>query len=452
MKNFLLAITALVATMSAYAEGYQINTLSARQEGMGHTGVALKLGAESMIFNPAGLSFSDKTLDLTGTLTAIKPLSSATINGVRYDSHNKVSTPIAFNAAFRVRDYLQLGISFYTPYGSSINWGMNWPGSVLNQKVNLATYTVQPTVSWRITPRLSVGAGLMITWGTVDLNKGLVSAYDIDKVLPVVGMLTGQTYPLFNGVTPASVNLKGTADMAFGFNVGAMFDVSDKVTVGASFRSKMLMKVKGGEAHVSFANEVARKLLEYYNVGLIDQANFSASMPLPYVLVFGASYHPTDRWTFAADIQLTGWKTYRRLDIEFPGVANGSFDQHIDKKYRNAWCFHMGAEWAATQKLDVRAGLMIDQTPVNDNHYNPETPGMTKIEPTVGLSFRPIRQLSVDFSFMYVAGLGKNNVQGSYENFIAKAFPALGLEQNPVVKGDYRVHAFAPSIGLRYCF
>ena len=95
---------------------------------------------------------------------------------------------------------------------------------------------------------------------------------------------------------------------------------------------------------------------------------------------------------------------------------------------------------------------MIDQTPVNDNHYNPETPGMTKIEPTVGLSFRPIRQLSVDFSFMYVAGLGKNNVQGSYENFIAKAFPALGLEQNPVVKVDYRVHAFAPSIGLRYCF
>lgn len=451
MKKILIAITALVATMSAFAEGYQINTLSARQEGMGHTGVALKLGAESMIFNPAGLSFSDKTLDITGTVTAIKPMSSATINGVRYDSHNKVSTPIAFNAAFRVRDYLQLGISFYTPYGSAINWGMNWPGAVLNQKVNLATYTVQPTVSWRITPRLSVGAGLMISWGTVDLNKGLVTADDMDKVLPVVGMLTGQSYPLFNGVTPASVNLKGTADMALGFNVGAMFDVSDKVTIGASFRSKMLMKVKGGEAHVSFANEVAKKLLED-KVGLIDQANFSASMPLPYVLVFGASYRPAPRWTVAADIQLTGWKTYRRLDIEFPGVANGAFNQHIDKNYRNAWCLHLGGEWAATEKLDVRAGLMIDQTPVNDNHYNPETPGMTKIEPTVGLSFRPIKQLSVDFSFMYVAGLGKNNVQGSYENFIAKAFPGLGLEQYPVVKGDYRVHAFAPAIGLRYCF
>lgn len=451
MKKILIAVAAAVVAVGAYAEGYQINTLSARQEGMGHTGVALKLGAESMIFNPAGLSFSDKTIDLTGTLTAIKPMASATIDGTRYESHNKVSTPIAFNAAFRVRDYLQLGISFYTPYGSSINWGMNWPGAVLNQKVNLATYTVQPTVSWRITPKLSVGAGLMLTWGTVDLNKGLVTSADVDRVLPMLGMMTGQNYPMFNGVTPASVNLTGTADLALGFNIGAMYDISSKVTVGASFRSKMLMKVKSGDARVSFANEVAKRLLED-KVGLIDQANFSASMPLPYVLVFGAAYRPTSRWTVAADIQLTGWKTYRRLDIEFPGVANGSFDQHIDKRYRNAWCFHLGAEWAATEKLDLRAGLMVDQTPVNDNHYNPETPGMTKIEPTVGLSFRPIKQLSVDFSFMYVAGVGKDNVKGSYENFIAKAYPNIGLDANPEIKGNYRVHAFAPAIGLRYCF
>ena len=46
-----------LSTLAASAEGYQINTLSARQNGMGHTGTAMKLGAESMIFNPAGLGF-----------------------------------------------------------------------------------------------------------------------------------------------------------------------------------------------------------------------------------------------------------------------------------------------------------------------------------------------------------------------------------------------------------
>ena len=48
MKKFFIAVTAFAAVMSASAEGYQVNTLSARQEGMGHTGVALKLGAESI--------------------------------------------------------------------------------------------------------------------------------------------------------------------------------------------------------------------------------------------------------------------------------------------------------------------------------------------------------------------------------------------------------------------
>lgn len=450
MKKIFLTVLSLAAMFGTHAEGYQINTLSARQEGMGHTGVGMKLGAESMIFNPAGLAFSDKTLDLTGSVTAIKPVANATINGTTYESHNKVSTPIAFNAAFRIFDGLQAGISFYTPYGSSINWGMNWPGAVLNQKVNLATYTVQPTISWRITPKLSVGAGLMISWGSVDLYKGLVNAEEMDKVLPLMGMMAGGvTLPPFNGITPASVNLKGTADIALGFNVGAMYDISSKVTVGASFRSKMLMKVHGGDASVLYANEVAKTILEN-RVGLIDRSNFNASMPMPYVFTFGASYRPDNRWTIAADIQLTGWKTYRQLDIEFPGVGNGAFDQHITKHYRNAWCYHLGAQWAATERLDLRAGLMVDQTPVDRNHYNPETPGMTKIEPSVGFSFRPINRLSVDFSFMYVAGVGVDNVKGSYENFLAKAIP--GLEKNPVIEGNYRVHAFAPAIGLRYAF
>ena len=53
MKKILVAAAALTVAATAMAEGYQINTLSAKQLGMGHAGVAMHLGAESMIFNPA---------------------------------------------------------------------------------------------------------------------------------------------------------------------------------------------------------------------------------------------------------------------------------------------------------------------------------------------------------------------------------------------------------------
>lgn len=442
MNKYFLGALALLSYIPMMAEGYQINTLSARQLGMGHTGTALKLGAENMIFNPAGLAFSDKTLDLTGTVTGIKAFAECDHDGTTYKTHNGLSTPIAFNAAFRIYKNLQAGISFYTPYGSAINWTNNWPGAVLNQKVNLQIYTIQPTVSWRILPNLSVGAGIMISWGKVDLHKALVSGTSFDA-------FSGGATSLGNAAA-ASVGLKGTSQIALGANLGVMYDINDKWTVGVDFRTRMSMNVDAGTATVSYANQTIENLLES-SVGLLNQSNFEASMPCPWTLNFGVSYKPTSRWTVAADAQLTGWHTYRQLCISFPDPLQ-QFDQIITKNYSNAWCFKLGAEYKMTRRLDLRAGLTIDTSPVNDEYYNPETPGMTKIEPTVGFSFRPIERLSIDLAFMYIRGLGKDNVSCPYEDLLLKS---AGMPESVYKKhfdADYRVTALAPAIGISYSF
>ena len=85
IKKITLFIMANLVGLALMAEGYQLNTQSARQLGMGHLGVALKLGSESMLFNPAGLSFmngkADISLGATGIMSKItytnkKPLAS----------------------------------------------------------------------------------------------------------------------------------------------------------------------------------------------------------------------------------------------------------------------------------------------------------------------------------------------------------------------------------------
>ncbi len=57
MKKLLLSLMLSAAAMQLHAEGYQINSLSSKQQGMAHTGTAMKLGSESVYFNPAALSF-----------------------------------------------------------------------------------------------------------------------------------------------------------------------------------------------------------------------------------------------------------------------------------------------------------------------------------------------------------------------------------------------------------
>ncbi len=441
MKKILTAATALLCTLTGMAEGYQINTLSAKQLGMGHTGVAMKLGSESMIFNPAGLGFSDKTLDLSGSITGIKAIANATVEGSKYETQNGWSTPLAVNASFKIYDNLQAGISFFTPYGSAINWTKNWPGSMLSQEVNLKVYNIQPTIAWRITPKLSVGVGMDIAWGSVDLNKALIPGHTFDAIASAMGL----QFPALGNAAAASVNLKGTSNVALGANIGVMYDINDQWTVGANFRTKMQMKVSAGTASVNYANALIESAIQQLKpeLDLLNESDFSAQMPCPYVLNFGVSYKPIKALTLALDAQLTGWKTYRELDIEFPAPLDG-FNQNIPKNYRNAWCFHLGAQYALTNRFDLRAGLMVDTTPVNKDHYNPETPGMTKIEPTVGFSFRPIERLSIDASFMYVAGTGIDNARCSYTDI------ATGAEKT--FTADYRVHAFAPAIGVSYAF
>ncbi|MDE5673548.1 MAG: outer membrane protein transport protein [Duncaniella sp.] len=468
MKKFIVAALAVVSVWgTAKAEGYQINSLSAKQIGMGHTGIALKLGAESMFFNPAGMAYMDKTLDLSGSVTGIMPTCTATVDNIDYTTDNGVSTPIGVHAAFSIYDNLKGGISFYTPYGSSINWTDNWPGAVLNQNVNLKVFTIQPTLAWAITPKFSIGAGAMISWGTVDLNKGLVTSETTDKAiaaLKTLGQLPEET-PAFGSTTPASVNLNGKADMVVGFNVGAMYNITENLTVGASYRSQMKMKVKAGDAHVKYANAVAQGILGE-SLDLINEANFKAEMPCPWVMGLGVSYKPVDRLTLAFDARLTGWHAYKRLDIEFLAEQLTPYNQNITKKYKNSWCYSLGGQYAVTDRFDARLGLMIDTSPVNDKYYNPETPGMTKIEPTVGLSFRPIPSLSIDLAFMYVAGLGIDNASCEYNDLLgvtmikkltdagipSSMIDAMGFKPTGTFTADYKLHAFIPSIGISYSF
>lgn len=426
----------ILGAATAAAEGYQVNTLSSRQLGMAHTGIAMKLGAESQFFNPAGMAFMNSNVEASASFNAVMPTATAIIGGKEYKTDCDPSTPFSAFASFKIYDFLTAGVSVYTPYGSGINWGDNWPGATLNQSVNLKAFTVQPTVAWKIIPGLSVGAGLTINWGNVDLSKGLLSGAEFNAMLAQAGA----AYPTPE-ITPASAHLTGNARIACGFNIGAMYDVTRSITVGVNYRSKTMLKVKSGETDVIYGvgNPVLQQILSAQLDG-ISRTNFSAEMPMPASLGFGLSWH-NDRVTADLETQLTFWSAYKELDIAFQGLPQ--FDQHLEKNYHDAWLVRAGVEWKATNRLDLRAGLMLDLSPVDKQYYNPETPGMTKLSPTVGLTFRPLPWLGINVAGMYVAGLGEDGASYTSTNILGQKIPFTA---------DYRVHSWVGSLGLSLAF
>ena len=96
----------MAAFTAAWAEGYQVNTLSAKQGGMGHTGVAQKLESESMFFNPAGMAFMDKTMSFSASINGLSPKATITLDdGKKYHNASKVSTPFMASVGFSIYVY-----------------------------------------------------------------------------------------------------------------------------------------------------------------------------------------------------------------------------------------------------------------------------------------------------------------------------------------------------------
>lgn len=487
-KVIALACLAMLPFSYAAAEGYQVNAQSTKQAGMAHVGAAMKLGAESMHFNPAGLVFMKKNVDLSAGVSGIFSKGKFTNGSYVQRPDNEASTPLFFYAGFKIYDNLAAGVSLTTPFGSSMNWGKDWQGAHLVQDIALKAFNIQPTVSWKIMDRLSIGAGLMMNFGNIKLSRALIGPGAmnnmangmIDKFKPMLDknpMLGAIVKPVvedimkdmqkYNEASAASVNLKGDAGIRFGFNVGAMFDINEKLTVGLSYRSKVMARVKEGEISLSYANENDLKnvllpkingLIEKagamgielpenlkHGIGIppLDQGTFAAELPLPDNWSVGLTYRPTNRWIVSGEVQFVGWGAYETLAIEFSPSPLDSYNLVAKKCYQNSRIYRLGTQFAATNRFDLRMGVYFDESPVKDDFLNPETPSMDKFGVTAGLSFRPMKALSVDFAFSYVTGFGRD---GSYtdKDLITGADRTFG--------GHYNIYALMPSIGLSYNF
>ena len=72
-----------------------------------------------------------------------------------------------------------------------------------------------------------------------------------------------------------------------------------------------------------------------------------------------------------------------------------------------------GGQYRACDWLTARMGMYVDESPVSSDYLNPETPSMTKVSYTAGLSFRPRKYVSIDVAYCYVSSADPERT-GSY--------------------------------------
>lgn len=414
MKKLLfLTLFGLAAAMT-YAGGYRVGLQGQRRLAMGHTGVAVVDNAELAFFNPAGLVYLEDRINVSFGASAV--FSDVVWQNEEFGqmarTDSPVGTPFYAYVSYKASDWLTLGLAAYTPYGSSVEWPTDWSGSHLVNNIDLQAIYIQALASVKISDKLSVGGGPIYVNGAVNFNRNLNRTLsDIDG-------------------NRANVTVDASGVHAWGWSLGAMFNPTDKLRIGANYRSEIIVEAE--EGHADFSNVPDSPLTPF------NDTRFDASLPLPAELSIGASYEISDKWLVAFDYNRAFWDVYQSLDIDFQDPAVP--DSENPRNYKDANTYRFGAQYIANEMFTLRAGYYFDESPVQSGYFAPETPRNDAHGFTAGLSVNITEKLSIDASFLYNRF---KEVSESYDYYMENG-------QNVPFEGTYKTVAFVPGLGVTF--
>lgn len=409
MKSFFkitLLSYVLFAALSSYAQGFQVNFQGQKQQGMGCAGTALNLDASSLFFNPGASAFANKSeVNLAGTPIFAHVLYTDSATQTSYRTNNPVGTPFSIYGLYHFKKSLEplsIGLAVYTPFGSTVQWEPNWIGRFALTRLSLKAIFFQPTFSYRISERLGIGAGFVLSNGSVNLQKDI----------PVQDSLGNYGH----------VELAGKA-IGFGYNTGVLYHVNERFSMGLTYRSKVNMSVDNGSATFTVPTALASSF---------PNGTFSSQLPLPSVLTLGLRFTPNSKWSFVLDVNRVNWKVYDTLAFDYALNTPTLGDTKSARNYESIFAFRGGAAYAASKKWTFRLGSGFGFTPVQSGYVTPETPDANRLYGTCGFSFTTNTHFSIDAS-LYATRMRRTD-----------------KNVETLLNGTFTSIAFAPGISLNY--
>lgn len=331
-------LTAAMATNGYFSHGYGM-----KAKGMGGASVAMTDNAFAGANNPAAAAWAGDRLDLG--LDLFMPSRSMERAGpmagtFKSDGELFYVPEIGYNR--RISDKIGAGITVYGNGGMNTDYAQNaffGPGHL---GMDLTQLVVAPTFAYKVSDAHSVG----------------VSPLLIQQQFKANGMgLPEPGYDTSTGV---------------GIRLGYLGKLSDKLSVGASYSPKTSMS----------------KFSKYANL-FLDQGSFD----IPENFTLGAGFQMSPSVTMALDYQKINYADVKSIGT--PSALGGFGWRSID-----VW--KLGAQWQATPKLMMRAGVNVGGNPITsaDASMNTLAPGVTTTHYTIGGTYAVSAATEVTVAYM----------------------------------------------------
>ena len=340
----LLLVMVLCPTSIVLGSGFALFTQGASALGQGNAVVAHTSDASAVFYNPALINGLPGTQVVVGTviMSPNRTYTSAQ-SGVTTEADNKLFFPSTFYVTHAVNDTFSAGLGVFSPFGLGTKWGDTWDGRYISTNSELQTFNINPVVSYKVLPMLTLAAGIDVILLDATLEK--------KKSLAAVGL------------PDAGQKFKGDGS-GVGYNVGVLLDLPEGVSLGASYRSEVKVKVDGDATFTVPAGSPPSV------VALLQNSQGKADLTLPQQVQAGICYKGLAPLTLEAGMRWEGWSSFDQLKID---LANGRSDV-TPRNWKDVFSFNVGARYQLNSTVALLAGYLHGDTPVPDATFDPSIP------------------------------------------------------------------------------
>jgi long-chain fatty acid transport protein len=372
---------------SAMAGGFAIGTQSGSGVGNAFAGGAAVADDASVAWsNPAAMTLIPGK-QIAGALHIVNPSfkfqnttsTSPAGTGDGGDGGDLTLIPNGF-FTMALSPTLSFGLALNAPFGLKTEYEDGWRGQFTALKSEVKAVNINPSVAYKVSETVSIGGGL--------------SVQKLDAELT-------------NSAGPAGIATLKADDMGFGFNIGALFQVTPSTRIGAHYRSKIKYELEGDLK---------------FSTATVANGDVRADLDVPATLSLSVFSAVSPQWEFMGDVTWTGWDKLKRLDVirttsavPLPGIpgAAGSTVTSLSFNWDNTLRYGVGANYKWSPQTKLRSGVAFDETPTNDVDRTPRLPDEDRKWIAFGIQWKPSKTSILDLGYAheFIKDASINNAQ-----------------------------------------
>jgi long-chain fatty acid transport protein len=424
-----------LAVEGAHAGGFGVREQSAYFLGSAFAGSAAGGDISSMFWNSAATA-SAPGCNASANLTAVfgraeetgqaglfvsgAPPLAPGLTPTKTDVGSSPVVPSSF-VTCQVTDKLYAGLGINAPFGFlSKPDATDWAGSPVAITSKIFSLDINPTLAYRVTPELTVGAGLQIAYFSIRLNHGPFNS--------LIGPLEGsRSYD--------------ADDWAVGATAGVLWQPSRATSIGLGYRSALDVNVSG-----QFTT----------TPGLMSgpalSTNASSQLTLPDEVTLSARHYLSTQLAVLGTVEWQNWSRIQNVTALSSACPGGTCET-LNLNYRDGWLYAVGLEYAFNPLLLLRTGIAYETSPIEDSVRDILLPDSNRVQLSLGASYKITDQLTADLGYAHLFFengtfcIANPTANGGSSHCSATTAPAAVL-----LSGKADVSADLLAFGLKYKF